>query len=258
MPHARVRGARLHFVEHEPTPTNDLPPIVFIHGAGGSHQVWLPQLRTLGRRRRAIAVDLPGHGESEGIGADRIEVYRDTIKEFLTALDLERTVMVGHSMGGAIAQSLALVHSELLAAMVLVGTGARLRVQSQIFAGLRDDPRRTVELITGWGRAPGAPAELLQQDAEAILRIPVSVIEGDLRACDAFDLMEQIKAITRPTMVICGTDDLMTPPKYAEYLHRQITGSQLIVIPAAGHMVMLEKPDEVSEGIEAFLDRLNG
>ncbi|MBZ0159904.1 alpha/beta hydrolase [Candidatus Methylomirabilis sp.] len=231
-------------------------PIVFIHGAGGSHQVWLPHLRTFGQRRRAIAVDLPGHGRSRGSGADRIEVYRNVVTEFIAALSLRRTVMVGHSMGGAIIQSLALVSPELLAAIVLVGTGAKLRVHPQFFTGLRDDARRTVEQITKSARAPGAPAKALTQDADAMLRIPASVIEGDLRACDTFDLMEQVKTITIPALVICGTDDLMTPPTYAEHLHHQIKGSQLARIPAAGHMVMLEQPDEVSRSIEGFLDRL--
>ena len=256
MSYVQVGRTRIHFVEQGPSPASHLSPIVFIHGAGGSHQAWLEQLRTLGRRRRAIAVDLPGRGDSEGSGGDRVETYRDIVKELMAALGLERTVMVGHSMGGAIAQSLALAHPELLAAIVLVGTGARLRVQPQIFAGLRADARRTVELVTRLARAPGTSAELLRQDADALLRTPVPVIEGDLRACDAFDLMEQVKAITLPTLVICGTDDLMTPPKYAEYLHHQIIGSQLKLIPAAGHMVMLEKPDETTREIEAFLEQV--
>ncbi len=256
MPYVQVGRARIHFVEQRPTPANHLSPIVFIHGAGGSHQVWLEQLRTLGRRRPAIAIDLPGHGDSEGSGADRIEIYRDVVKEFVAAVGLERAVVVGHSMGGAIAQSIAVDQPELLTAIVLVGTGARLHVRPQIFADLADDATRTIELMTRWGRAPGAPPELLKQDAEAMLRTSVSVIEGDLRACDAFDLLERVKAITLPTLVICGTDDLMTPPKYADYLHRQINGSQLALIPAAGHMVMLEKPDETSREIEAFLEQV--
>lgn len=218
--------------------------------------MWLEQLRTLGRRRRAIAIDLPGHGDSEGGGADRIEAYRDVVKEFLASVGLERVVVVGHSMGGAIAQSLALAYPELLAGLVLLGTGARLRVQPQIIAGLRTDTRRTVELVTRLARAPGTPTELLRQDADTLLRTPVPVIEGDLRACDSFDLLEQIKVVTLPTLVICGTDDLMTPTTYAEHLHRQIIGSQLSLIPAAGHMVMLEKPHETSREIEAFLERL--
>lgn len=256
MPYVQVGRTRIYYAEQGPSPASNLLPIVFIHGAGGSHQVWLQQLRTLGRRRRAIAIDLPGHGRSNGSGADRIEVYRDVVTELIMALGLHRSVMVGHSMGGAIIQSMALVYPEPLAAIVLVGTGAKLRVLPQFFAGLQNDPRRTVEQITKSARAPGAPAEALKQDAEAMLRIPASVIAGDLRACDAFDLMEQVKAISLPALVICGTDDLMTPFKYAEYLHHQIKGSQLVPIPAAGHMVMLEQPDEVSRGIESFLERL--
>ena len=256
MPYVQVGRTRIHFVEQGPSLASNLSPIVFIHGAGGSHQVWLQQLRVLGRRRKAIAVDLPGHGDSNGSGADRIEAYRDVVKEFIAALGLDRIVMVGHSMGGAITQSIALVYPGLLAAIVLVGIGAKLRVHPQVFAGLRDDARRTVDLMTKWARAPGTPAEVLKQDAEAILRTSVPVIEGDLRACDAFDLMEQVKAITLPALVICGTDDLMMPPKYAEYLHGQINGSQLQIVPAAGHMVMLEQPDEVSRGIETFIERL--
>ena len=89
-----------------------------------------------------------------------------------------------------------------------------------------------------------------------MLRTPVPVIEGDLRACDGFDLMEQVQKITAPTLVICGTDDLMTPPKYAEYLHQKFKESQLALIPGAGHMVMLEKPDEVNQAIEVFLEPL--
>lgn len=256
MPHVEIGGDRIHFVEEGPVLTDRLSPIVFLHGAGGSHQIWFPQLGALGRRRKVIALDLPGHGDSNGGGADQIEVYRDVVKEFVAEVSLRRIVLVGHSMGGAITQSFALAYPGQLAAIVLVGTGARLRVDPKIFARLREDPRGAVDLITKGGRAAGAPAGAIEQDAEAMLRTPVAVIEGDFRACDSFDLMEQVQVIGTPTLVICGTDDLMTPPKYAEYLHQKIKGSQLALIPGAGHMVMLEKPDEVTRAIEAFLDQL--
>jgi pimeloyl-ACP methyl ester carboxylesterase len=257
VPHIQAGRSRIHFVELGPAPTGRLSPVVFIHGAGGSHQIWFHQLKGLGGRRKVIALDLPGHGDSNGSGADRIEGYRDLLKEFLAERGLHRTVLVGHSMGGAITQSFALAYPDRLAAIVLVGTGARLRVHPKIFAGLRDDPAGAVGIITRSARAPDASPEEIEQDAEAMLRTPVEVIERDLRACDAFDLMEQVKEIMTPALVICGTADLMTPPKYAEYLHQHITGSELAFISGAGHMVMLEKPDEVNRAIDAFLDRLS-
>lgn len=256
MPHVQIGGDRIHFVEQGPVLTDQLSPIVLLHGAGGSHQIWFPQLRALGRRRKVIALDLPGHGDSNGGGADQIEVYRDVVKEFVAEVNLHRIVLVGHSMGGAITQSFALAYPDQLVAIVLVGTGAKLRVHPKIFAGLREAPRSAVDLIAKAARAPGAPEEAIEQDAEAMLRTPIPVIEGDFRACHSFDLMEQIQEITAPTLVICGTDDLMTPPKYAEYLHQKIKESQLALIPGAGHMVMLEKPEEVNRTIEAFLDHL--
>ncbi len=158
------------------------------------------------------------------------------VTEFVAEGGLHPTVLVGHSMGGAITQSLALAYPDQLMSIVLVGTGVKLRVHPKIFAGLRDDPRGAIDLIARGARAPGAPGEGVEQDTEALLRTPVPVIEGDLHACDVFDLM--------------------TPLKYAEYLHQRIQGSQLVLVPAAGHIVMLEKPDGVNQTIEAFLNGL--
>ncbi len=256
MPHVQVGGHRIHFVKQGPSWIDRLSPVVFIHGAGGSHQIWFYQLKALGWERKAIALDLPGHGDSNRDGADRIEVYRDIVGQFVTVLGLTSVVLVGHSMGGAISQSFALAYPDQLAGIVLVGTGAKLRVNPKIFVGLRDDPRGAVDLIAKWGRAPGAPGEILKQDAEAMLRTPIPVIEGDLRACNAFNLMKQVDGISVPALVICGTDDLMTPPKYAEFLHQKIKGSQFALIAGAGHMVMLEKPDAVTRAISGFLEEV--
>lgn len=256
MPYVQLRQGQIHFVQFGPDRSVRHAPILFIHGAGAGHQIWFHQLKSLGQKRRAIALDLPGHGGSNGEGADRIEIYRDAVRSFMGELGLHRVVLVGHSMGGAITQSFALAYPGQLAAIVLVGTGAKLRVHPKIFDGLRDDARTGVELIAGWARSPGAPSEVVEQDAAAMLRTPIPVIEGDFRACDAFDLMHQVREISAATLVICGADDLLTPPKYAEYLRQEIVGSQLAVIDGAGHMVMLERPEEVTRAMERFLEGL--
>lgn len=256
MAYVQIGRDRIHFVQFGPDQTDRFSPVLFVHGAGASHQIWLYQLRALGSKRKVMALDLPGHGGSSGEGADRIEAYRDLVKAFAAALGLDRIVLAGHSMGGAITQSFALAYPERLAGVILVGTGARLRVHPKILTGLREDATAAVELVARWARSPDASAEAREEDVQAMLRTSGQVIEGDFRACDCFDLMDRVSEITAPALVISGTDDMMTPPKYARYLHQQIKGSQLALVEGAGHMVMLERPDEVIRAMETFLDRL--
>jgi pimeloyl-ACP methyl ester carboxylesterase len=157
-------------------------------------------------------------------------------------------------MGGGIAQSFALTYPNRLAGLVLVGTGARLRVHPDIFAALQRDVEEAGRLISEWSYAPGAMMATVASSAEAFARNRVSVLEGDFRACDAFDLMGEIRKVQTPTLIICGKDDRLTPVKYARFLHENIAGSELVVIPGAGHMVMLERPVEFNRALTTFLD----
>ena len=117
-------------------------PLVLVHGAGGSADLWAPQLTGLADLARVVAVDLPGHGPRRGGGGQSIVAYADWLGEFLDALGDGPAVVVGHSMGGAIAQTVALARPERLAGLVLVATGARLRVMARLLELLRERPGR--------------------------------------------------------------------------------------------------------------------
>ncbi len=232
------------------------PAIVFVHGAGGTQEGWRLQLRHVGSRWHALAVDLPGHGESQGNGYRTIGEYRDFVRDLLAALRIERTVLVGHSMGGGIAQSFALTYPDRLAGLVLVGTGARLRVHPDILAAVRrGDMARAGQLISGWAYSQTAMPATVAQGAEAFARNRATVLEGDFLACDAFDVMREVAAIRIPTLVVCGEDDRLTPVKYARFLQQEIPSAVLAVVPGAGHMVMLERPVEFNRLLTAFLER---
>jgi pimeloyl-ACP methyl ester carboxylesterase len=258
VPFTTVKGLTLHFAaEVRADPGNDPgrgSGVVFVHGAGGTHEHWRFQVRHLAPRWNALAVDLPGHGESQGDGHRTIQAYRDGVRDLLEALGIRRVVLVGHSMGGGIAQSFALSYPDRLAGLVLVGTGARLRVHPDIFAAIQRDVGEAGRLISGLSYAPAAVSATVASAAEAFARNRASVLEGDFRACDAFDLMGEIPEIRTPTLIICGEEDRLTPVKYARFLHEKIPGSELTVIPGAGHMVMLEKPAEFNRALTAFLD----
>lgn len=249
-----VKGLSVHYATEASLDPGRGPGIVFVHGAGGTHEHWRFQLRQLALRWNPLAVDLPGHGESQGDGYPTIQEYRDFLLGLLDALGFNRAVLVGHSMGGGIAQGFALAYPDQLAALILVGTGARLRVHPDIFAAIHRDIGEAGRLISGWSYSSAAMLATVASAAEAFARNRASVLEGDFRACDAFDLMGEISKIRTPTLIVCGEDDRLTPPKYARFLHDKIPGSALAIIPGAGHMVMLERSAEFNRVLTAFLD----
>jgi len=156
-------------------------------------------------------------------------------------------------MGGAIAQILALRRPPWLAGLVLVGTGARLRVHPQILEGLRTNFEATIDIICQWAYGPTTSRQLLHKGRQQLLGVDQAVIYSDYAACNTFDIMDQVKDIALPTLILVGSADQMTPPKYGHYLHKQIAGSQLVEINGGGHMMAVEKPTEVAEALADFL-----
>jgi pimeloyl-ACP methyl ester carboxylesterase len=252
MSYTNVAGEKIFYFHHQGAPEG-LRTLVFIHGAGGSHLHWSPpQLRRL-TGANTYALDLPGHGKSEGQGRTPISAYADFVAAFLETLGLEKVALVGHSMGGATALDFALRYPEKLAGLVLIGSGARLRVAPAILAGIRQDFEAAVRLICDYAFALDAPEQLKRAGRRQIRQVHPDVLYGDFAACDVFDVMDRLGEIRCPTLAICGTADRLTPPKYSTYLRDNIPGAQLVLIEGAGHMVMLEQPEAVSQAIADFI-----
>ena len=252
MPYTTVEGEKLFYSVNRGEFGRGLPPLVLVHGAGGTYLHWPPDLRHL-PDAPAYALDLPGHGRSGGQARDTIEAYSDVVYGFVRSLGLPPVVIMGHSMGGAIAQDFALRHKDLLAGLALVGTGARLRVAGSILNGLREDYPATARMIGEWAHASYPSEKMLKLYVQRLLEVPAEVTYDDFVACNRFDLMEDVSRIDVPTLVVCGQEDRLTPPKYCSYLAANIPGAELVLVPAAGHMVMLEQPEEVTAAVERFL-----
>jgi pimeloyl-ACP methyl ester carboxylesterase len=234
------------------------PAVCFVHGTGGSSQAWMHQLDDLADLGQIIALDLPGHGGSGGSIPKAIEDAAAVIAEFLDALGIARVVIGGHSMGGAIAQQFALSYPERTDGVILIGTGARLRVLPRLLDLLAADYPRGVDLLMSLAVGAQAPAELKTELHRATADNAPGVVLGDLQACDRFDVMKRISAISAPTLVICGDEDQLTPPKYARFLGERIAGASVAVIPGAGHYVQVEKPRETTAAVRQFLTRRRG
>ncbi len=250
MPYLDRDGERIYYAVHRNQA--DGVPVLLIHGAGENHLVWPIGLRRL-PGTIVYAIDLPGHGKSTGTGCSSIADYAEWVASFLEALRVPAAVLVGHSMGGAIAQWLALTYSDRIAALVLVATSAKLRVAPQLLELAHSDFPAAADLVSQWGWGPAAPEELRQLGKQQLLATDPTVTLNDYRACDAFDVREQVKAITAPTLIVAGEADHMTPLKHAAFMAEQIPAARLCVVPEAGHMVMLEATNTATRAIRDFL-----
>lgn len=231
--------------------------IVFIHGSGDSARIWRLQTEALGADR-AIAIDLPGHGQRADTLPAEVTVldYARVAHEIITReLQLERPVIAGHSLGGAIALMMALEYGAALSGLVLIGTGARLRVHPNLLESARQTPQQARVQLSELAVAPThttLPQNLLQEQPASA----PSMLYRDLAACDVFDVMAPLPEITLPSLILCGADDRLTPVKYSQYLHQHLAGSTLRVIPDAGHYVMREQPQIVNEALVEWTQQL--
>ena len=255
MPFINVQNQRLHFSQHLEDDSSPPLPLVLVHGAGGNLYHWPPALRRLSQHD-VYALDLPGHGKSEGPGRDRIAAYVDVVHDWAQALDLPPFVLAGHSMGGAIAQAFALTHPDMLKGLVLVATGARLRVHPDILEGIRTDMEQVGRMLVDWAYGQKATPEQKRQFLRQFLSVPQETMYGDWAACNLFDVRNRLSEIELPTLIIAGSMDVLTPEKYARYMADRLPKADIALIEGGGHMLMLEQPQLVANAILGFLDRL--
>lgn len=223
--------------------------LIFIHGSGGSTESFYYQSQYFSDSE---AIELPGHPGGEL--CPTIEGYVAWLQQTIRQRGYKDVILVGHSLGSGIALLYALDHPQNLAGIITLGGGARLRVHPKYLAQLEralEVPSEADDFIKG-GRERIAPdlAEVLEQRAEE--NGPAAFL-NDMNACDKFDIMDRLDEIHLPVLALCGGDDVMTPPKYSEFLADRIAGAQAVVIPGGTHMVFAEEPDAVNAAIEKFL-----
>lgn len=234
-------------LEH-PAPRN----CVFIHGAGGNSLLWKRTLNFLTGEGTASAVNLPGHPSGE-ITCKTVADYAEAVHSYIAEKGIQKPAVCGHSMGGAIALTLALDHPEDMGSLILVDTGAKLGVSPELIDGLRGQPLRAIEkMITPWS-FHSLSLEAAREGRAALSVSNLPVFLNDYLACDGFDVRGRLPEIVTRTLIICGESDRMTFPKGSHFMKASIPNSSLFFIRDAGHMVPLEKPQLCAQLIQAFL-----
>ncbi len=248
-----VQGSNVHFQD---TLKRLQRTVLFLHGAGGSHHTWRDQWAGLKGTARLVIPDLPGHAESQGSPKETVEAYAEWLADFVREADLKKFVLAGHSMGGAIALQSAISGLPGLEALILAGTGAKLKVSPVIHEGIAGRFREFAPELVDWMMAKKSDHLLREDITRDVLSTRPSAFAVDFRACDRFDVMGRLGAVAVPTLVIVGDDDRLTPLKYSEFLATNIRGAVLKIIHDAGHVAMLEKPNEVNNVIASFVQSL--
>jgi pimeloyl-ACP methyl ester carboxylesterase len=252
-----INKTKIHYLESKSQRERRTSPIVLIHGSGGNAGLWQKVMDRLSDKYHSLAVDLPGHGSSKGEGMKSIKEYSNFILGFLDAIGLESVVLGGHSMGGAIVQDFSIHYPQNLKAVLLMGTGARLRVLPEALEMSRKMAFGEIQpKFYPWGFADKASPEIIAEGEKEWAKTGSRVRYYDFLACDQFDIMGEVEKIRMPALILCGKEDRLTPVKYSEFLNRKIAGSRMQIIESAGHMIMLENPQALCAAIQAFLGSL--
>ncbi len=227
--------------------------MIFIHGAGESSYIWKEQMASLDLDYSLVALDLPSHAKSAEFKKISLDLYVDTISGLVEHLHLKKLILVGHSLGGAIAQSYYFKFKQEVVALILCATGARLRVSQVIFDSIKNDYSEYLKTVPIGAFYRKTPKEIIDDFIEEISKIEPEIAYNDFSLCNEFDTMNKIRQIRAPTLILCGNADKLTPQKYSLYLESKIKDSKLVMIKNAGHMLMLEKPEEVNYAIQEFI-----
>jgi pimeloyl-ACP methyl ester carboxylesterase len=234
------------------------PAVLLIHGEGGNSTSWPAEIRRL-KGYRTIAVDLPGHGRSDGTALQSVKAYCERVCSFLESMKITRVIVVGHSMGGAIALMMAVRRSRVVAGLGMVSSGAYLGGETEILEQLSTPFGFTRGLHIIQQKAFGSRATpgLIKNVIQTLEKARHGVLFSDWCACAQFDLRAEIEKIEVPVWVAVGTEDQITPRAYSQYVFDQLTNASFQAIEGGGHMVLQEAGDEVALGLRAFLERID-
>jgi len=239
------------------------PTIVFVHGAANDHSVWALQSRYFAHHGcNVLAVDLPGHGRSDGAPLASVEAIADWIAALLDAAGTEAATLVGHSLGSLAVLETAARHAQRVTRIALLGPSAPMPVADALLDAAKRDDHAAFEMINAWSFSPadqlgGNPWPGLWMTGNSMRlmeRSKPGVLYADLAACRGYaNGLDAAAKVRCPTLVIVGERDQMTPPRNAQALIAALADKRVVTIPGSGHSLMAEAPDAVLDALLAFL-----
>lgn len=240
-----------------------LPTLVLVHGAGFDRTTWQLQTRYFAHHGFGVlAVDLPGHGRSEGPALDSISDIGDWIIDLLDALEVDVATVVGHSMGALAALSCAGRHPDRVSKLAMLGVAESMPVHPELMAAAKANEQHAIDLLIGWsfgarsqrGGHPSPGTWMVGSGNRMQQRTAPGVLYNDLTACNEFsDAVALAMKVRCPTLYLLGAADKMTPRDAAQPLIEATADASVVELPASGHMTPTENPIRVREVLAQFL-----
>ena len=239
------------------------PTVVFVHGAANDHGVFALQSRYFAwHGRNVLAVDLPGHGRSDGAALVTVEALADWLRDVLDAAGLRDARVVGHSLGALVALECAARYPARVQRLALLGPAAPMTVSDDLLSAAARNDHVACELITGWSFSPGgqlggneAPGMWMTGNAMRLLeRCAAGVLAIDLAACNDYaNGLAAARAVQCPTLAIVASRDIMAPARNAQALLAALAGVKTVTLADTGHSMMAERPGAVLDALRPFL-----
>ncbi|MEM7466453.1 MAG: alpha/beta hydrolase [Pseudomonadota bacterium] len=253
MPTISINGHTIHYITNREIPGDVGKRVVYIHGTGCNGRVFERHINAI-PEHHALALDLSGHGESSGSGYRGVVDHAHWVASFIQSMDWEPCVVAGHSMGGGIAIALAIYFPELVERLLLIDTGARLRVAPAVIDYAKRIAAGGVDKVNNRQGFADGTAERTIKDLRAInVNENPNVTLKDWYADDSCDFLSRVGDIKIPSLAICGREDQLTPLKYHEYLRDNMPNCKLEIIDNAGHWPFVEQPQHFDEIVKKFL-----
>jgi pimeloyl-ACP methyl ester carboxylesterase len=225
--------------------------LIFVHGSGAYGDIWRYQTDYF---PNSHAVNLPGHPHGQPLNS--VEECADWLRKYIEGRGYKDVILAGHSLGGAITLMYALRYAQELRGIIVISSGARLRVHPRYLApceeAIKGNPQEWHHLIEEIYRL--TPEDYKKEIVEKQKAIGPAVMLNDFLCCDKFDIMDKVQQIKLPALIICGELDAMTPVKYSNYLGAKIAGSRVVIIPQSTHLALAEKPEMINKAIEDFVN----
>jgi pimeloyl-ACP methyl ester carboxylesterase len=237
--------------------------VVFVHGAANDHGVWALQSRYFAHHgRNVFALDLPGHGRSDGPPLASVGAIADWIMALLDVAGVEQASLVGHSLGSLAALESASKYPRRVARVALLGPSVPMPVSDVLLDAAKRDDHAAFEMINGWSFSPADqlggnpwPGMWMTGNAMRLMeRSQPGVLHADLLACENYaDGLAAGGKVRCPALVIMGERDQMALPRNAQALIATLADKRVLTVPGCGHSLMAEAPDAVLDALREFL-----